>query len=124
MKYIILITLTIFNTVMAKQPDKQTEQKITDHIIYKSTSDQLAICDFNAGKLSRCTYKKIPHNMIYAVNNDNIYMHDTDSNNYQLCKIREKKIVDCTLTLVDNFKANKIIALNSRLYLLGRTIRS
>ena len=124
MRYIVLIMLLMFNTVMAKHPDKQSKNKAVSQIIYKFTSDKLAICDFDKGVLSRCEYTAFPYNVMYAVHNDHIYIHDVNSSSYQLCKIREKKVVDCTVTLVDNFKANKIIAVNSRLYILGRTIRS
>ena len=124
MRYIMLIMLLIFNAVMAKYPDKHGSNKTVSQVIYKSTSDQLAICDFNKDVLSGCAYTAFPNNLMYAVHNDHIYIHDMNSNNYQLCKIKGKKIVDCTVTLIDSFKANKIIAVNSRLYMLGRTIRS
>ena len=128
MRYLIIM-LFIINVSMAKDKGKNIDHEKHDlkkhsRIMYESTSEKLIICGFNAGVISGCRNAESLSNIIYAADGDSVYMHDMNSNIYQLCKIKEKKVVDCTIALVDSFKVKKMVIASSRLYLLGSNIRS
>ena len=113
---IFFFVFSFFNLVKANDP--------SHIIIYKNANDQLAMAMIDEDKIGQYAYIEVPHGTIYTVNRNHIYLHDINSSSYRLCEVNGTQLANCTVNLVDNFKTNKIAIVNSRLYMLGNTVRS
>ena len=134
MKQILVVTYFVFiflnaakaesvrEIIARKEAREREDTSKKKYFIYKSKDNQLAICNIN--NTNQCNYIKIPRGTIYAVDKNFIYLHDINSSSYRSCELNEKQLFNCTLSLVDNFKTNKMAVVHSRLYMLGDTVRS
>ena len=92
-------------------------------MIHSNSKNQLVTSDAYDG-FEPLSHMDVPGGTIFAVDGDYIYLHDVNSSSYQLCTINFNSVIECAVILVDNFKTKKMAVINSRLYMLGNTVRS